>query len=374
MLKSGESEVCSIRCTSIFTPIKTFRSPSWPERARKSKTSHKKAGTYGAFSLQRHSTRMCVSMHAAAQSAHEAYCRWQKVWSPVCECVSCCVHVCVCEGQTVPTQPHVGGNSSANSWKKKKKRIVPNYPATDACSLPVPLLYFTALRRDSLCRPRYFRRGRETRLGLVRLQIGYGRQSRWILACLNKKVLLVLATPTSVRRAQTVPLESSSKEKGCRRNYHPEWVFLQKHTKGLVNLKLSCLTCGFILEDATVFSFGFPSSLRSTEFVLLLHKAAIYCWNTVVSVMRAPSHMVHCLILAGNCSDVSVSSLMSHADRKHFPGDKYVFLKSAVIRDHNYKPRVKRSARGERWRRDTDGRGSGFAWGRRSRGLRCLVS
>lgn len=56
----------------------------------------------------------------------------------------------------------------------------------------MPLLYFTALRGDSLCRPRYFRRGRETRLVLVPLQIGYGGRADWILARLNKKVLLVL--------------------------------------------------------------------------------------------------------------------------------------------------------------------------------------
>lgn len=51
----------------------------------------------------------------------------------------------------------------------------------------MPLLYFTALRGDSLCRPRYFRRGRETRLVLVPLQIGDGGRADWILARLKQK-------------------------------------------------------------------------------------------------------------------------------------------------------------------------------------------
>ncbi len=61
---------------------------------------------------------------------------------------------------------------------------------------------------------------------------------------------------------------------------------------------------------------------------MLLHEAAVYCLNKAVFVIRRLySKFVHCLILAENSSSIFVSHFMSHTNRKHFPADKYVFLK-----------------------------------------------
>lgn len=144
-------------------------------------------------------------------------------------------------------------------------------------------------------------------------------------------MLLVLATPTSVHRAQTVPLESSWKKKVVVVIITQNECFYRSSRRprepqiNPFNLRVHLRRCYsiFYLDFHQVYD-----PLNLCLHVLSLHKAAIFCLKSLVFVISSPSHMVHCFILAGNCSDVSVSLLPCESrHQRTFPSRQICIFK-----------------------------------------------
>ncbi len=152
--------------------------------------------------------RACTLELFAAQSAHGAYCRWQKVCLPVCQYMWMCLCVCVCEGQTVCASAAPCGRKQFSQLLKKCPKLSRH---RRMFLTRAPALFYRAPQGFTLSATLFQTwTWDKTRSGAA--PDWRWRQSRWILACLNKSVTGSRYTNVCSLR-QTVPLESLSKKK-----------------------------------------------------------------------------------------------------------------------------------------------------------------